>query len=107
MDDGRRRGRPSFLGRRVPDVFEVRRIVVAPGRTRAFDEAEWRDTIVAVDSGKIELESWSGSRHRFRPGDVLWLIGLPLRALHSCGRGPAVLIAVSRRRKEGSEPPPL
>jgi hypothetical protein len=100
MDDGPHRGRWPVLGSWVPAGFDVRRIVLAPGAERLFDEAEWRDAIVVVDSGKIDLECWSGSRRRFRRGDVLWLIGLPLRALHSCGRGPAVLIAVSRHRDE-------
>ena len=30
-------------------------------------------------------------------GAVLWLVGLPLRALHNVGRHPAVIVAVSRR----------
>ena len=96
MDDGGPCGRETFLGRRLPDSFELRRIVVAPGSERPFDEAEWRDAIVVVASGKIELECSSGSRHPFRRGDVLWLIGLPLRALHNRWRRPAVLVAVSR-----------
>jgi hypothetical protein len=106
MADGRQRGRDFFLGRRVPDVFEVRRIVVAPGAERLFDEAEWRDAVVVVESGKIELECRSGGRCRFRRGDVLWLIGLPLRALHNSGRAPTVLIAVSRHGDEWSSDPP-
>jgi hypothetical protein len=96
MADGRRRGRDFFLGRQVPAPFDVRRIVVAPGAERLFDEAEWRDAIVVVESGRIELECRSGRRCGFRRGDVLWLIGLPLRALHNSGRAPTVLIAVSR-----------
>jgi hypothetical protein len=96
MVRGRTRGRRSFLDRQVPDGFSVRRIVVAPRTERAFDEAEWRDALVVVESGRIELESWSGLRPRFRPGDVLWLTGLPLRALHNRGRRPAVLVVVSR-----------
>jgi hypothetical protein len=91
--------RPAFLGRPVPDDFAVRRIVVAPGGEHLFDEAEWRDSIVVVESGRLELECWSGSRRSFRRGDVLWLIDLPLRALHAYGRAPTVLVAVSRLRK--------
>jgi hypothetical protein len=34
---------------------------------------------------------------------VLWLEGIDLRVLHNVGDGPAVLLAVSRRRAE--EPP--
>jgi hypothetical protein len=77
--------------------FILRAVAVAPGCERAYDEAEWRDAIVSVTCGEIELESLSGSRYRFRSGDVLWLAGLPLRALHNSGVEPALLLAVSRR----------
>jgi hypothetical protein len=97
MGAGRDGGRPSFLGRPVPDAYGVRRVVVAPGTARLFDEAEWRDAIVMIESGKLELECRSGRRYLFRRGDVLWLVGLPLRALHNRGRKPTVLLAVSRR----------
>jgi quercetin dioxygenase-like cupin family protein len=100
MDEGGQWGRPFFFGRRVPDAFAVRRIVVAPGSVRPFDEAEWRDAIVLVESGTLELECRTGSRFRLKRGDVVWLIGLSLRALHNLGRAPTVLIAVSRRRTD-------
>ena len=90
------RGRCSFLGSRVPQCFPVRRIVVASGVARPYDEAEWLDAVVVVERGEIELECTRGGRRRFCAGDVLWLVGLPLRALHCCGSGPAVLLAVSR-----------
>lgn len=90
---------PVSLGPSVPEGFDVRRIVVSPGTERLFVEAEWRDSIVVVESGRLELECRSGNRWRFGRGDVLWLIGLPLRALHACGRAPTVLIAVSRSGK--------
>ena len=63
--------------------FQVRRIVVAPGAERPYDEAEWKDALVVIESGKLELESRSGNRSRFDRGDVLWLIGLPLRVLRN------------------------
>jgi hypothetical protein len=97
--DGRSRGHDFFLGGRVPAAFDVRRIVVAPGAERPFDEAEWRDALVVVESGRIELECRSGSRCGFSRGDVLWLIGLPLRALCNRGPVPTVLVAVSRLRE--------
>ena len=87
------------LGPSVPDAFDVRRVVVTPGAERPFVEAEWRDAIVVVESGWLELECQTGVRWRFGRGDVLWLIGLPLRALHAHGQAPAVLIAVSRTRE--------
>ena len=90
---------PSFLGRRAPEHFDVRRIVVAPGTDRPYDEAEWKDALVVVESGGVELECASGTCRRFARGDVLWLIGLPLRALHNRGHVPTVLVAVSRLQK--------
>jgi hypothetical protein len=83
---------PSFL---------VRRIVVAPGTDRPYVEADWADALVVVESGGVELECTGGTRRRFGRGDMLWLIGLPLRALHNRGRVPTVLVAVSRLRKRG------
>lgn len=91
--------RPGFLGRRVPEAFDVRRITVEAGHERLYDEAEWRDSIVVVESGRIELECRCGSRRGFPRGAVLWLIGLPLRALHNREPVPTVLVAVSRLRE--------
>jgi quercetin dioxygenase-like cupin family protein len=96
-DDGRDRGRFYFLGGEVALAFAARRVVLAPGAKRAFDEDEWRDAIVFVESGELELECHGGSRRRFRSGDMLWLTGLSLCALRSCGDAPAVLVAVSRQ----------
>jgi hypothetical protein len=101
MDDGIGRDPVSFLGRRLPPSFELRVIAVAPGRERAYDEAEWRDALVVVERGEIEIECLGGTRRGFRCGDVLWLTGLPLVALHNHGREPAVLVAVSRRGGPG------
>jgi quercetin dioxygenase-like cupin family protein len=78
-------------------AFVVRAVAVAPGRERPYDEAEWRDAIVSVTCGEIEIECSGGSRHRLRTGDVLWLTGLPVLALRNRGPEPALLVAVSRR----------
>ena len=78
--------------------FEVRRVAVAPGGTRPYDDAEWRDALVFVVCGRIELEGLSGRRRTFEPGAVLWLVGLPLRALHNHGRESAVMVAFTRQR---------
>jgi hypothetical protein len=87
----------SFLGRQVPAPFERRVVVLAAGDTRGYDDAEWRSALVVVEQGQIELEGLDGSRRRFGCGDVLWLDGLPLRALHNHGPEAAVLAALSRR----------
>jgi hypothetical protein len=76
--------------------FERRAVVVAPGSMLPYVEADWHDALVVVDSGEIELECQDGTRRRFAGGDVLYLSGLPLRALHNSGAEPALLAAVSR-----------
>jgi quercetin dioxygenase-like cupin family protein len=87
----------TLLGRPLPPAFELRVVTLTPGDERPFDEAEWRDALVVVERGEIELEFLAGADWRCRRGDVLWLSGLPLRALHGRGREPAVLASVSRR----------
>ena len=89
------------------DDFEVRLIAVAPGRTRAYDDAEWRDALVIVERGAIELEGLSGSRETFERGAVLWLAGLPLRALHNRGLEPTVIVVVARAPMSFGPPPSL
>jgi hypothetical protein len=77
--------------------FELREVTVAAGGERIYDEAEWRDAVVVVARGEIELECLGGTRQCFERGAVLWLFGLPLRALRNGGADSAVLLAVSRR----------
>lgn len=77
-------------------AFDVRVVEVPPGGERAYDQAEWADALVVVDRGEIELDCRGGSRPRFAGGAVLWLGGLPVRALRNPGPAPAVLVAVSR-----------
>ena len=101
MDGDSDRDSLSFLGRRIPEGFEMRVVAVAPGNERPYDEAEWRDSLVVVERGEIDLECLGGTRRRLRCGDVLWLAGLPVRALHNDGTEPAVLVAVSRRGISG------
>lgn len=95
-----------MLAKRPPPAFERRLVAVAPGRSRAFDEAEWRDALVVVERGEIEIEGKGGRRRRFGQGDDLWLTGLPLRALHNPAQASALLVAVSHRRRRPSPEAP-
>jgi hypothetical protein len=81
----------------VPPGFEIRAVAVEVGIERIYNEAEWRDALVVVTCGEIELESVGGDACRFGRGAVLCLVGLPLRALRCRGTEPAVLVAISRR----------
>jgi hypothetical protein len=89
--------RLSFLERPLPPGFQLRAVAVAPGCARAYDATEWRDAIVVVQHGEVELDCLDGSRLRFSRGEALWLAGLPLRALENRGPDPVVLVAVSRQ----------
>lgn len=91
--------RLSLLERRLDPAFEKRVIVVAPESLRDYDEAEWRDALVVVERGEIELKSAAKDCRTFRAGDVLCLDGLPLRTLRNRGGRDAVLVAFSRRRQ--------
>jgi hypothetical protein len=84
----------------VDPVFELRVFTVAPGCARPYAELDWRDALVVVARGEIELETLGCARWRFGRGDLLWLTGLPLRALHNRGAEPARLVAVSRRLRQ-------
>ena len=98
--------RPSFLGKPVPPAFEFRLVTIPPGGVRDYNEAEWRDALVVVQRGSIELETRQGSRRAFVTGDMLCLIGLSLRALHNHGHEPVLLLAVSRGPRKSSVRPP-
>lgn len=86
-----------FLGRFVPDVFEHRVVTIPAGSARAYDEHEWRDAIVVVEQGEIELEALDGERHRFGRGALIWLDGVAVRSIRSGPAEPVVLVAVARR----------
>jgi quercetin dioxygenase-like cupin family protein len=88
----------TFLGRPLGPSFQARTVTIAPGGTRPYDEAEWRDALVVVECGAVVVECGAGGRRAFEQGDVLWLTGMGVRALHNEGAESAVLVAVSRRR---------
>jgi hypothetical protein len=96
-DDGTGDGRLTFLDRPLPAAFELRLVALDPGGDRPYDAAEWRGALVVVERGEVELEANSGRCWTFKAGSVLWLVGLPLRALHNRGAEQTVLSAVTRR----------
>jgi hypothetical protein len=79
----------------------VRVIVVPPRGERLYDREEWRDVLVVVGSGSIELESQHGVRRQFERFALLVLTDRRLRRLLNPGARPAILLAISRR--EGGE----
>jgi hypothetical protein len=89
----------SVEGGPRPRAFTRRELVLAPGDRRVYDAAEWRDALVVVKRGELDIECRAGGRMRFVAGDMLWLTGLPLRAITNEGHEPVVLVAVSRRAR--------
>jgi hypothetical protein len=95
----------TFRGRPLGSSFRRRVVTIAPGRARLYDAAEWRDALVVVEQGEVHLECRAGGFRPFVRGAVLWLTGLPLRALHNRGPEPAVLVAVWRSASAGPDAP--
>ena len=89
--------RLSLLIRRLRPAFARRVLVLAAGGVLDVVQAEWRDALVEVVQGEISLELADARWHHVAGGDVLWLYGLPVRALHNCGQEVAVLVALRRR----------
>jgi hypothetical protein len=87
----------SFLGRPLPPAFTLLAVTVAPGAEHDVVATQWHDALVVVERGAIELDGTDGSRAAFATGAVLFLAGLPVRALCNRGAEPAVLVAVRRR----------
>jgi hypothetical protein len=86
---------PSCVG----PIFDIRTVALEPGGSLAYDEDEWRDALVTVESGEIELEMTCGRSCYFGQGDLLWFEGLPLAGLHNRGDERTVLVAAARNRE--------
>ncbi len=95
----------SFRDRPLGRSFDRRVVTIAPGQARLYDSDEWKDALVVLERGEIHVECRAGRFRLFLPGAVLWLTGLPLRALHNRGSEPAVLVAVWRVDPDAPVPP--
>ena len=80
--------------------FVRRTVVLEAGTSRRSHDDEWRDAIVIVEAGEVDLECAAGGRRRFTAGAVLWLAGIDICVLHNAGVDPVVLVAVTRRRPQ-------
>jgi quercetin dioxygenase-like cupin family protein len=84
--------------------FDRRVVVLEPGASRPTHDAEWRDALVMITCGDVDLECSAGGRRRFAAGAVLWLAGIDIRVLHNVGVDPVVLVAVSRSSRAHDPP---
>lgn len=85
------------LAHRTRPGFEQRVVEVPPGEAMAFDARRWRDAIVFVLDGELDVDCASGVGHRFGRGDILCFARLAVRALRNDGPTPALLLAIRRR----------
>jgi hypothetical protein len=76
----------------------MRIVTIPPGSSRSYDPAEWDDALVIIELGAMEMEGISGACRQFAIGSVLWLSGLPLRALHNRGTDLLILALILRIR---------
>jgi hypothetical protein len=92
------------LDRLARDSLDFRRRVVelAPDEELRVDADLWRDAIVFLDTGSVELECLAGERRRFAAGAVL-CFRPPVRFLRNGGSQSARLVAISRRRTNQPE----
>jgi hypothetical protein len=97
-------GAVTFLGRPLGPSFTGRAVTIAPGGSRPYDEAEWRDALVAVEHGELALECRAGGRRTFGSGALLWLVGLDIVMLHNHSPTQSTVIVAVSRRSPG--PPP-
>jgi hypothetical protein len=80
-------------------TFALRTVRVEPGGSLPYEEADWRDAFVTIETGELELVMTCGRSCFFQQGDLLWLQGLPLMTLRNRGEEPTVLVAASRNRE--------
>jgi hypothetical protein len=90
----------TLLGRPLPPAFVRREVVLAPDAERAYVAAEWRDALVIVEEGSLELVGLSGTRRRLECGAILWLWDLPLCSLRNPGSVNTRIVGISRRNDE-------
>ena len=87
----------------LPPAFDRLRITLGPGDARLTEATEWRDCIVLVERGTVEVECVGGSRRSFAAGDLLALECLPVRALRNHGPDAVRLLAVRRQAGGGED----
>jgi hypothetical protein len=90
---------PAALDPRTLPSWVERHVVSIPvGHSHPYAEDEWRDALVMITTGELEIECAFGGRRHFEQGAILWLVGLDVRWLHNAGHATVTLTAIRRRR---------
>jgi hypothetical protein len=97
MDPDGDRDPLSLLVPDLPAGFLRRVVAIGPRGVFDYRATDWRDALVVIECGRIEVELRDRRRIRYGRGAVLWLAGLPVRVLRNLDDEAAVVVAVSRR----------
>jgi hypothetical protein len=82
----------------TPSTTCRKRIVeLAAESTLSYQPSQWRDTIVFVLAGEVEIECIDGERRCFNRGATLVFSLLQIRTIRNPAAEPARLLAISRR----------
>ena len=104
-DDDGPLGSPLRLGAlRLPPAFERRTVTIAPGDALPPHITCWRDAIVSVEQGWLEMVGPGGEVLRLGAGAMLLLEGVEHVEVRNVGDEPLVLAAI-RRREPDARPP--
>jgi quercetin dioxygenase-like cupin family protein len=77
--------------------FGGRVVELDPNHVLLYDAASWRDALVFVTAGEIEVVCMAGERERFSRGAIFCLAPLSVRLLRNTGQAPARLVAIWRQ----------
>ena len=88
----------------VPSWVARREVHLAAGVTLSAEEEPWREELVTVEQGSIDVIERCGRVVHVATGAVLTLDGVPFAAVRCTSAEPAILVAV-RRRPRPSCPP--
>jgi 3-oxoacyl-[acyl-carrier protein] reductase len=96
-----------FVRGSLPRSLTRRVVTIGPGRSLPYDSDVWRDALIVVERGAIELQDTRGRSWRFGDGSLLSLGDLPLRRLGNPGPTRAVLVAIAPDTSHHKEDRPM
>ena len=76
---------------------EKRIVELAAEATLSYESSQWRDTVVFVLAGEVEIECVDGERRCFKRGATLVFSPLPIRTIRNPATRPTRLLAINRR----------
>ena len=86
----------SFLGHAPPSGFRLLLVVIPPGGERRCDTDEWREALVVIERGSVELRTVGAGRLALPRGSVLSIDRLRRSRMHNRGGTAAILAVVTR-----------